>query len=169
MFINKMHDIRVVHNYGEPERDQSYKAGYVTVETCQDCGAKQRTLHLPESDGTSSGGPRLGDLTRNEAEYRHEQVQSDWLELVRSFGKITARLNEQFAGLISGTKYSSLDDLVKNMNQRYIGQINADEVPLGVLDLWINAPGKEKQRKILLGCKQGLVCNRCDTVVYSLH
>ncbi len=167
MFINKMHDIRIVHNYGEPEWDQSYKTGYVTVKTCQDCGKKsQPTLHLPENDGTSSGSLRLGDLTRNGAEYRHEQVQSDWLELARSFGKITAPFVARLARLIDGTKYSSVDDLLEDMKNQCRVQINAREVPFVVVERWVKDTRKFK-RKRLLAWKQGLVCNRCHAVKSS--
>ena len=164
MFQLVMHEIRVIHNYGRPESYRFHRGGCDTIEICKDCGEEQRTLHLSKGEG-----PNLSDLAKHGERYQHKQMQSALRDLAKQCNEAVKVLEEYKNSIIAGTKYSNIHDLAETMDQRYIGQISAVEVPFGVLDLWVNTSSKKPQRKVLLGCKQGLVCNRCDTVMYSLN
>ncbi len=163
MFQSVMHEIRVIHNYEPLESRRSHNGGYVTVEICKDCGTKQETLRLSRREG-----PNLSDLAKHGAGYQHKQIYSTLENLTKQLGEIVKSLEEYTNSITAGTDYSDIRDLVETMDQRYVGQINASSAPLGVLDLWVNTSGKHLSRKVLLGFKQGLVCNRCDKVMYSL-
>ena len=100
------------------------------------------------------------DLPRAEAaaSIRHIGEQSK---------RITEALDDLFSELLNGTTYHTIDDLVTHIKRRFQGKVDGNELPFHQLQSWINT-SKQFQAKILLAHKQGLVCNRCDGLMYSI-
>ena len=153
MTLVPMHDIQIVHRRWQ-EIDQSEPDGdnLITVHECQDCGARRRTLHLD-----SDGGPRLADLSG-------EEWLTEWKKLRESFKPIQEMLGRMTAELLDGTKFPDIESLLETVDHRYQGQLSPEDLTSRQLDRWINTGTREIKQKGILAYKQGLVCNRCDSL-----
>ena len=152
MPLVRMHDIQIVHRcWREVDREPDGDS-FITVGECQDCGARRRTLHLASDDG-----PRLGDLSQ-------EELVPEWKKLSDSFKQIAEMFDGMTAELLDDTKYSDIESLLEVVHRRYQGQLSPEELSFRELDRWLNTRIKPIQQKVILACKQGLVCNRCDSL-----
>ena len=153
MTLVHMHNIQIVHRrWQEIDPSEPDWDSLITVNECQDCGARRHTLRLPEGSG-----PRSKDLPQEELlpERKKHVASGKWFE--EMFGGMKAMLLE-------GTKYPSIESLVEDLERRYQGQLKPKELPLGQLDIWLSTRTKPIQMKVILACKQGLACNRCDSL-----
>ena len=152
---NSMHEVQFIHRWSEIDRTETDGESFTTVKQCTYCGQNQTILHL-----TSDRGPSLVDFPRAEAaaSIRHIGEQSK---------RITEALDDLFSDLLNGTTYHTIDDLVTHIERRFPGKVDGNELSFQQLQSWINT-SKQFQAKILLAYKQGLVCNRCDRLMYSI-
>ena len=102
----------------------------------------------------------------------NDRSQKETLDKLREtnakFTKTVEMVKEMFNQLVANSKYSSLEDLADDIDRRYGGTLKAKELPNSQLERWVTNRTKKYQRKIVLAHKQGMVCNRCDSIVYSL-
>ena len=150
-----MHQIQITHRWREIDRTETDGGNFTTVGQCMYCGQNKSILHL-----TSARGPSLKDLPQEEAlaSIRHIAEQSK---------RIADLFDEMSSDLLHDTDYRTIEDLVAHIERRYQGKVKGDELPYHQLQTWLNA-SKLFQAKTLLAYKQGLVCNRCDRVMYSI-
>ena len=65
-----------------------------------------------------------------------------------------------FRQIIADAEYSSFVELEVDIQRRYMGELDAIEIPFGQLTVWVS-PGTPKfKTKAMLVHKQGSVCNR---------
>ncbi len=151
---SSMHEVQVIHRWKEIDRRETNRGSFTTVEQCEDCGEKSTILHL---DADSS--PSSNSLPQTEA-------LASMRGIGERFSEVARVLDEMFSELLDGTNYHTIDDLIDDIKKRSNDKVDGNELPHHQLQRWINTP-KKFQAKTLLAYKQGLVCNRCDKLMYS--
>ena len=152
-----MHEIHVTHRFIEISRTDETKVSFKSIMRCQDCGGQHRTLHLTTTNEANSND-----------DAPVEWSSEDWNRVREQFNqsaKLMAEwLDEEVKELLDGTKYDTIGELLAEIYKRYDGIVSASSMSFYQLDLWSKTRNKDFQRKVLLAYKQGLVCNRCDSI-----
>ncbi len=153
MYRGPVHEIEILHKWGSPEPQDVHGSRLVTLQTCEDCEAEQQTLHIDSTESRDSGGEDQSKLWRIDGS----------IDFVKD-------IEDAMAAPFVGTKYNNLEDFATKIRQQYECAIKENDITLGLTERVISAsPGSRKfLRKILLTHRQGLVCNRCDSIVYSI-
>ena len=156
MNMEPVHKIEIDHRWQEVDKVELDGGNFQTTEQCLDCCAERDIFHLTPRGSTNENDMPIGKMIAN------------MREPVEQFTKTFEMLREMFRQLVNDSLYSSFDDLVNDIERRYGGEIDGRELPFFQLERWSNSNTKKFQRKEILAFRQGLVCNRCDSVVYSL-
>ena len=154
--MQPVHVIKLVHRWQEANRTELDSGSFRITEECLDCGAELETLHL-----TSGDGPKLHELPPDEL--TEFLVNSN-----RTFAKITERIRSQFQRLVEESEYNSFEELARDIDRRSYGEVNAHELPFSQLETLVESRNDKEQKKTALAFKQGLICNKCKSIVYSL-
>ncbi len=151
-----VHDIQIIHSWIQVERIESVDGSATIIRNCPDCGEEGRIFDL-----SKLSGPSLSDMP-------HEKRIAEKGK-IGGLGKAAIKmLDGMTRELLDDTDYCDIADLLNEIEQRYQGQIQAGYIPYRELGSWIDTRTKKFQRKGLLAYKQGLVCNKCDSIVFSL-
>ena len=154
MHWKSVHEIQIVHRWKAVDYIRPTGGIQSIIRSCQDCGGESRLLRLSSNNDSISDDPS-----------QTERINSlqDIGEQFKGFSEI---FDEMSSELLEGSDCPTMDDLIKRIELRHEGKVSGGEMPYRVLKLWIDTP-KMFQAKTLLACKQGLVCNRCDRLMYS--
>ena len=155
-----VHPITVEHRWGHPELFRYNVHSFETVQICLDCGADHRCLHLTARHNS----------LRPEEELKEDPSKVQ--QLVGLVQQIIEALNEIECNVFQGTDYSNLQQFAEEMELRYQPAINRNDVTFGLAAHLAGVrasskPARKRVRSILMAHKQGLVCNRCDSVAES--
>ena len=152
-----MHEIAIVHMRREKiDRIESDDGAVTIVEKCRDCGKETSILDLSQVRG-----PSLNNLP-------HKKRLDELKKVRETYKRFNALSDEMNRGLLDGTGYSEISDLLGDLKKRYQHQIRVDDMSYHQLGQWVDTRTKKIRRKVLLGYKQGPVCNRCDSLLLSL-
>lgn len=151
-----VHEIKVEHRWQEVDRVNLDSGSYRTTERCLDCDAEIEILHL-ESDG----GPSLSELPPKE-------LATLMADTNRALAKISADARSMFQRLVEESGYETFEELEIDINRKLGGEVNASELPFFQLEILVNSRHLKEQKKVALAFRQGLICNKCKTLVYSL-
>lgn len=151
-----MHSVDVEHNWREADRVDFGTSSEVAIMRCADCGAERQVLHMKASEKTRQDH---GSLRESPA------VRDRLAEQLNQLAELGRSLNRE---LLDGTRYATSEELIDEIANRYNGDIDGEHTPFGWLKSWAATNHRKAQLKILLGYKQGLVCNRCDRLMFSL-
>lgn len=148
-----MHKIEITHRFFEISRTERNPDIVNSTDCCLDCGQKRQSLHLRSRGDTAPNNVLIRDATLPDLEH----ISALW----RQFSVQTRKM---FDLLPEGTKFKSTEAILADIEKRYNGIVSSQDVPFGELLDWTRATTKKFQAKILLAYRQGLVCNRCDSV-----
>lgn len=151
-----MHDVNVDHDWREVDRAERGKAAYVLTMRCADCGAKTEILNMKADDEAYQD--------RNSP----EESIAEWNRTAEQLKRLGETIDLQFRQVLNGTRYATKENLMYRFTKRHNGDIKGEHTPFGWLKSWAATNHRKAQLKILLGYKQGLVCNRCDRLTFSL-
>ena len=152
MISKPMHEIEIDHDWREVSRVDFGTSSEIATMRCADCGAENQVLHLESSE-----------KMHENLESREEQIA--YLKRTNiQFKQLGETIDLKFRESLNGTRYPTKEDLRYYFTERYIGNIKFENTPFGWLKLWTTRHTRTRQRKILLFCKQGPVCNRCDLI-----
>ena len=73
-----------------------------------------------------------------------------------------------FQRLVEESEYDNFEELARDIDRRLKGEVNAYELPFYQLETLVKSRNDKEQKKIALAFKQGLICNRCQSIVFSL-
>ncbi len=151
-----IHEIQIIHQWIEVDIQTSVDGSVTTIKNCRICGSVQRVLDLDRSESHGS----------NSTDVRpYERLG----ELKEMLDRISAMFDAMNRDVLDGTDYGDITDLLSDLELRYGRQIRSGDISYDQLRSWIDAPTKKMRRKVLLVYKQGLVCNRCYSLVFSLN
>ena len=151
-----MHDVIVDHDWREADRVDFGTSSEVAIMRCADCATEKHVLHVKASD-----------KSHDNPESRDEQIAS-LKRMGKQFEQLGETIDSQFRESLSTTRYATKENLRYDFTKRHIGVIKFEDMPFGWLKSWAAPNHRKRQLKILLGYKQGLVCNRCDRLMFSL-
>ena len=151
-----MHEIEILHRWGETAVVRRNRGSSTTTKKCRDCRVETSTLHL-----TVVPGSRRRDSTATDDLIQKIRRNGETLE------KVVAKSAEADQELLACTEFDSIMDLLRGMEQRYENLFSAGSVPFKYVRVWAYQSQRDFKRKALLAIKQGLVCNRCDSIKYS--
>ena len=154
--MQPVHVIKLVHRWQEAGRTELDSGSIRTTEKCLDCGAEIEILHLTPGDG-----PKLHELPPDE-------LTEFLVESNKIFAEITERIRSQFQQLVEESGYGNFEELARDINRRTNGEVNAHELPFYQLETLVKSRNDKEQKKTALAFRQGLICNRCKSIVYSL-
>lgn len=157
MKTTPVHKIEISHKWREVNRTESEGIAFKTIEKCLDCGEETRRFHLR----TSSDNQRPSDVPKGEMVVRVRDTIKDLTEATESYMTL-------FRQTIADAGYSSIEELEADIQRRYMGELNAREIPFGQLVMWVSQGTSKFKTKAMLVHKQGLVCNRCESIMYTL-
>ncbi len=156
MGTQPVHEIKVEHRWQEVDRVNLDSGSYRTTERCLDCGAEIEILHLGPG-----GGPSLAELPPGE-------LATLMADTNRVFAKISADARSMFQRLVEESGYESFEELKNDIDRKLGCEVNASELPFFQLEILVNSRHLKEQKKVALALRQGLICNKCKTLVYSL-
>ena len=151
-----VHEIMIEHRWQEVDRINLDSGSYRTTERCLDCGEQTETLHLGPSEG-----PSLNELPPDEL----ATLASDTSSML---AKLSANARAMFQQLVEEYGYNSFEELEKDINRELGGEVNASELPYYQLKILVRSRHSKEMKKVALALRQGLICNTCKTLVYSL-
>ena len=151
-----VHQLDIIHRWQEVNRTGSENGNFKTVRKCLDCGIETQGFVL------GARGKRSSDMPDDKQIAMFHETNRKLAETIATFQKM---LKEQ---LIAGTKFSDFDNLTKEIDKRYEGELDARELPYSQLENWIDRRTKKGKAKGMLLYKQGPVCNRCKSIKFSL-
>ena len=152
-----VHTIEISHRWREVDRVELAGNSFETIEKCLDCSKGTRCLHLrPSYDKLSSG-----NMPNDELMARMRETSKGLKEAYESFG-------EQFLQIIADAEYSSFEELEVDIHKRYMGELDVKEMSYDQLVEWVSQRTPKFKMKTMLVQKQGLVCNKCDSIMYYL-
>jgi len=153
----RTHEFEIIHNWGDSVVLHRDGTSTQSVRTCLNCGREQRTLHL-HTDENAEGGRFLDCQENREALHK----------AVASFRQLADSMDQYAAELLKDTEFDNLDQVQTFMNQRYERRVSDQDVTLRLIGYLVRSKTRKQKRKVILGLKQGLVCNRCDSPARSL-
>ncbi|MCY3903229.1 MAG: HNH endonuclease signature motif containing protein [Caldilineaceae bacterium] len=150
-----MNEIEIDHRWHEVSKVLLDDDVLRITEKCLDCGVEGEVLDLSPSSRAKEDavamkkmpikGKRSGD----------------------PFNEISELLEETRRQLLADTEYTDIGDLMDEINKRCGGEIDARTLPYSVIKRWVNTYPRKYKRKRILAHLQGLVCNRCHSIVFS--
>ena len=154
---NPLHEIQIVHRWMDVDRIEHDHGSFIIIRNCQDCDAEEQTLDL-----TEVRGPSLTEMTQKERRDELNKLIDRNDEMQKVFDRMTR-------DLLTDTEYGDVSELLEDIENRYQFQLRGDDLTYRELDWWINTRTRKIKRKVLLAYRQGLVCNKCDSFVFSLN
>ena len=152
-----IHEIKVEHTWEKKaERRALDFGGYSGIEECKDCGKSREYLSLSTKDDY-----HWDSLSR---EQQHAELRKMAERAVRTLELAEESERKQ----LENTRYRDYFDLIEDIDRKSQYLSSAGEMPVWQLQTWLRLPTKKIKRKVLLAFKQGLVCNRCDRIAFSL-
>ena len=149
-----VHKIEISHRWREVDRIELEGCAFKTIEKCLDCGEETKRLHLR----SSYDNKRPSDVPEGELVVRIRDTIKDLAEATEGYMTL-------FRQIIADAEYSSFEELEVDIQRRYMGELDAREIPFGQLIVWVSQGTPKFKTKAMLVHKQGSVCNRCDSIV----
>lgn len=155
--MQPIHVIDIEHRWQEVDRVELDSGAFQTTEKCLDCGEERNGFGLAIRKRPRS------------IEWPNSEMMARIGETIEKFKREIETFREMYRQLVVDTKYCDIDDLAVEIDKRYGRLLNAKELPFYQLDNWVHINNNKKiQRQVMLAYKQGLVCNRCDSIFPSL-
>ena len=150
-----MHQITVHHRFQEKSRSANSDGFFVIVKKCLDCNKEQETLDLDSKIRKTTDEP--------------EMPEDEFIEFSKkmqeNFRAMTEWRNQYIRLMLADTEYSTLENFIDRGNKRFEYQLEFENIPLYILKKLAGIQTKNIQRKKMLLFLQGMVCNRCVTVM----
>lgn len=153
----RTHEFEIIHDWGDPVVLRRNGTSTQSVRTCPNCGRQQRYLDL----GTAENAKRGSLLDSPENQEEPEKAAT-------SFRHLADYLKQLVQDLLRDTEFNNLDQVRDLLNERYERRIGEQDITLGLMDYFTRSKTRKQKRKVILGLKQELVCNRCDSPARSL-
>jgi len=153
-----IHEIKIEHNWRKKsERPNLEFGGQIGTKECKDCGETSEYLSLSTTDSYC-----WDSLSK---EQRHAELR----KMAASARRTLKLIEESERKQLENTHYKDYFDLIKDIESKYQPSFNAGEMPVWQLQTWLNTSIRPLKRKVLLALKQGLVCNRCDRIAFTIN
>ena len=153
----RTHEFEIIHEWGTPVALPWEGSGYLSVQTCRDCGGEKRTFHLVTDEDAEDY--RQHDDRGDEEALQYASVS------IRQLGNALEHYEKE---LLRDTGFEDLYQVQDLLIRRYEGGVEEQEINLGLIRYFAHSKTRKQQRKVILARKQGLVCNRCDIPAWSL-
>ena len=153
-----VHEVKIEHNWHrKAERRDLEFGGYIGMEKCKDCGKSREYLSLSTEDGYS-----WDSLSR-------EQQLAKRREMAERATKTFDLIEDLQRAQLKNTPYEDFFEVIREIKRKSQPSFDAGEMPVWQLQFWLKTNRKALKRKLLLAFKQGLVCNRCDRIAFTIE
>ena len=166
--MKRKHDVIVEHDWGDPHEHPYDGNGTLKVQICRVCGTEQSTLVL---DRSKDDRPAM-DMLKSTDPAVQRRVAQQFSELGDQLKKVVDRMDEYQSAICDGTKYSNCMEFAEALERSHQGVVTPADITFGAMEHMIatndGPSGRKHRRKVLLAFRQGLVCDVCDNVAFSL-
>ena len=154
--MQPVHVIKLDHRWQDVDRIDLERDNFRITKRCVDCGVEINTFHL-----ASSNGPKLQELPLDE-------LTDLMISTQKNLAEFTKGLRSRFQQLVDESVYKNFEELADDLDSRLKGEVNAHELPFYQLEMLVKSGNLKDQKKLALAFRQGLICNRCKSIIYSL-